>query len=331
MLLKKTIIAVTILFLSGKCILSQNTGNPGKPVAEIFTDFHYSLKQDIKTTGFSVNRAYFGYNYIADGNFSANLKLNIGNPDDVTPDIESRRYAFFREGSITYAKDRLNLTFGMTTTRLYDFQQKFWNKRYVANTYQSINNYGFVADLGVVAEYRFSDLVEVDATLMNGEGYYKLQLDNSLKPSVGITVTPANGMAFRVYGDLMKVEGLWQTTFICFAGYKNDLVTVGGEFSYKSNLDKIKGHNAFGFSATGAVSLTKKIEFFTRFDYSTSVKGPGENVQWNIAKDGEFLITGFQYTFNKYVRIALDYQGTFPKALSGEFSDLLFINSVFKF
>lgn len=329
--MRKVFITVTILLLSIKSVLSQTSVNPGKPVAEIFTDFHYSLKPDVNTTGFSVNRAYFGYTYIADANFSANIKLNIGNPDDFAPDIESRRYAFFREGSITYAKEKLILTIGMTTARLFDFQQRFWGKRYLANTYQSINNYGVVADLGVVADYKLSDLVDVDVSLMNGEGYYNLQRDNNLKPSVGITITPANGMAFRAYSDLLKVNDLWQATFICFAGFKNDLVTIGGEFSFKSNLDRINGHNAYGFSATGAVSLTKKIEFFTRYDYSTSVKAPGENVQWNIAKDGEFLVTGFQYTFNKYVKIAVDYQGKFPKDMTRPYSDQICINTVLKF
>ncbi len=329
--MKKVLIIITIILLSGNYILSQNNVPPGKPVVEIFTDFHYSLKPEVSTTGFSVNRAYFGYTYYADQNFSANIKLNIGNPDDVRPDNEPRRYAYFREGSVTYSKDKLNLTIGMTTARLFDFQQKFWGKRYLANTYQSINNYGVVADLGVVADYKFSDLIDVDVTLMNGEGYYNIQRDNSLKPSLGITITPPNGMAFRTYGDIIKVENLWQTTLICFAGFKNDLLTIGGEFSYKSNLDRIEGHNAYGFSATGAVSLTKKIEVFTRYDYSTSVTVPGEDVQWNIAKDGEFLITGFQYTFNKTVKIALDYQGKFPKDTARPFAGLIYLNTLFKF
>ena len=329
--MKKVFFTVFVLTLTSVILRSQNIENSGKPIAEIFTDFHYNLKHDSKTTGFSINRAYFGYNYIVDENFSAIIKLNIGNPDDVLPVTEPRRYAFFREASIAYRKNKLNLTFGMTTTMLFDFQQKFWGKRYVANTYQSINNYGTVADLGLVADYKVSDNVDVDVTLMNGEGYYKLQLDNNIKPSLGITFTPIKGFAFRAYGDMMKIQGLWQTTFVGFAGFKNEKVTIGAEISHKSNLVLIDGHHAWGFSGTGAISLTKKIEFFTRYDYSTSAIVPGDETQWNITKDGQFLINGFQYTFNRIVKIALDNQATFPTDKTKTISDLIFINALFKF
>lgn len=329
--MKRIFLAAFAIILMYHPLKSQNTQNSGKPIAEIFTDFHYSMKPDVKTTGYTINRAYFGYNYIADENFSATIKLNLGNPDDVLPVTEPRRYAFFREASISYKKDNLNLTMGMTTTMLFDFQQRFWAKRYVANTFQSLNNYGPVADLGVVADYKFSDIVDVDLTLMNGEGYYKVQLDNNLKPSFGITVTPISELAFRAYCDIMRMQGIWQKTFVGFAGFKNDKVTIGGEISYKSNLDLVERHNAWGLSGTGAVSLTNKIEFFTRYDYSTSVTVPGDATQWNLSKDGQFLINGFQYTFNKIVKVALDNQVNFPTDKTRSITDLVYINALFKF
>jgi hypothetical protein len=219
----------------------------------------------------------------------------------------------------------------MTNTRLFNYQQRFWGKRYVANTYQSLNGYGFIADLGFVADYKFNDIVEVDFTLMNGEGYSDIQLDNSLKPSLGITITPTREIAIRAYSDIIRTNGLWQATMVGFAGYKNDVITIGAEISYKSNLDLVNGHNAWGISGTGGVNLTKKIEFFTRYDYSTSVRSHGEIYQWNLAMDGQFLISGFQYTFNKWVKIALDYQATFPRDKTRSFSDLIFLNGLFKF
>ena len=157
--------------------------------------------------GFNLNRAYFGYNYIVNENFSATVKLNIGTPEDLAPGSVARRYAYYREASITYAKDKLNLTLGITGTRLFDYQQKFWGKRYIANTYQSLNGYGYVADLGVVADYKFNDIIEADFMLMNGEGYTNIQIDNDLKSSAGITLTPVKQLAVRVYGDYNATYG----------------------------------------------------------------------------------------------------------------------------
>jgi hypothetical protein len=330
-LLKKTILVILSVLLAGSTIKSQNSVNSGYHIAEIYADFHFNTRNDDNKTGFSINRAYFGYNYIADKNFSANITLNIGNPEDLAPGSVDKRYAYFREASLTYAKDKLNMTLGMTTLRLFNFQQKFWGKRYIANTYQSINGYGLLADLGFVADYKFSEKVEVDLSVMNGEGYTRLQLDNAVKTGLGITITPVKEVAIRVFSDLLQTQGLWQATMVGFAGFKNENVTLGAEASYKSNLDLIKNHHAWGISGTAAVSLTKKLEFFTRYDYSTSIVAPGDVIQWNIYKDGQFLINGFQYTFNNIVKIAIDNQATFPKDKTRTISDLIFINALFKF
>jgi hypothetical protein len=329
--MKKTIIPAAILFLIFTGLHSQIIENPGKPTAEIFTDFHYNAGDPGKTTGFSVNRAYFGYNYIVDENFSALLRIEIGTPEDLVSGSKPRRYAYYRDASITYSGDKLTITLGITGTRLFDYQQKFWGKRYVASTYQSLNGYGFVADLGMVANYKFSNIIEADFTLMNGEGYSNLQLDNNLKSSIGITITPIKQLAFRMYSDLMKRSGLWQNTLIGFAGFRNSFFSFGAEISFKSNLDLQKDHDAWGVSATGSISLTKKIDFFTRYDYSTSVIAPGDVAEWNYNKDGTFLVTGFQYTFNKIVKVALDYQAGFPVDASKSSSKLIFLNALFKF
>jgi len=329
--MKRTFFATVFLFLIFTWLNSQTIENTGKPIAEIYSDLHYNFNNSGKTTGFGLNRAYLGYKYFATDNFSAIIEIEIGTPEDLAAGSKSRRYAYYREASINYSKDKLNITLGITGTRLFDYQQKFWGKRYIANTFHSLNGYGFVADLGIAVDYKFSDLFQADFTLMNGEGYSSLQMDNNLKSSLGVTFTPVKQLALRIYGDLAKQSGLWQTTLVGFAGYKNDYCTLGAEISYKTNLDLISGHDAWGISGTGAINLTSKIEFFTRYDYSTSVILPGDDREWNFSKDGTFLITGFQYTFNKVVKIALDYQSTFPSDASLTSTRFLYLNVLFKF
>jgi hypothetical protein len=303
----------------------------GYHIAEIFTDFHFNMMNDANKSGFSINRAYLGYVYTVDKNFSANLTVNIGTPEDLAPGSVDKRYAYFREASLTYTNNKLNIAFGMVSTRLFSYQQRFLGKRYLAYTYQSLNGYGFVADLGVVADYKFNDKVDMDLSIMNGEGYTKLQLDNAVKTGLGITITPVNEVAIRFFGDIQETHGLWQGTMVGFAGFKNSKFTIGAELSYKSNLDLIEGHHAWGISSTGAISITSKLEFFTRYDYSTSVLPAGSETPWNISKDGQFMINGFQYTFNKVVKIALDNQATFPADKNRSVTDMIFINALFKF
>jgi hypothetical protein len=328
----KRFLSVTIFLSLGWQILYNQTVNlAGHPIAEIFTDFHLNLNDTSKTTGFGLNRAYFGFTFTPDDHFSGSVIINAGNPEDLAPGSVSKRYTYIREASLTYSNEKLKIAFGITGTRLFEFQQRFWGKRYIANTYQSLNGYGFIADLGIGIDYQMSDILKADFTLMNGEGYNKIQIDNSLRSSAGITLTSENGLAFRIYGDITRVNGLWQPMFVGFAGFRNNLVTIGTEITYKSNIDLIEGHHSWGLSGTGAIRVSQKTELFARYDYSTSVLIPQEIRKWNYLKDGTFLVIGIQYSFTENVKIALDYQGIHPYENDKERSEAVFVNALFKF
>ena len=321
------ILAVTVC----QSLNSQNLVSQGKPIAEIFTDFHFNLDDSSKTTGFGLERAYLGYNFLPAGNFSGSIIINIGNPDDISPESVRRRYAFFREASIRYTKDDLRISFGITDTHMFDFQQKFWGKRFLAKSFQSINGYGYVADLGIAAEYKFNDIWKGDVEIMNGEGYTDIQLDNGVKTSAGITFTPVKQIAVRIYGDIENPHYRWRYTLIGFLGFRNDLIMIGAEAIFKSNLDMIGGHNAWGLTGTGGVNIFKKTELFVRYDYGTSVIIPGETIRWNSLNDRRFAIIGLQYTFNENVKMALDYQGTFPYSYDKQISETIYVNASFRF
>jgi hypothetical protein len=330
--MKRLFIPVLIILTCHPVLRSQETEIKGKPIVEIFTDLHYNLKKDtLNTTGFGLNRAYFGYDFTLDKNFATTVIIDIGNPLDLALGSKSRRYAHFREASVRYTANDLTITIGITGTKIFKYQQTFWGKRYIANTYQSINGYGFVADLGLVAEYKLSDIISADVSLMNGEGYSALQLDNSLKASVGLTITPVKSLAIRLYSDLMKEEGLFQNTLVGFIGFRSDLFYIGGEASFKSNLDLTEGHHAWGVSSTGGVNITSKNELFARIDYSTSVILTGDYSGWNYQKDGTFVVAGIQHSFNKYLQAALDYQSYYPIDDTRNKSHYIFLNLHVKF
>lgn len=329
--MKKNLRLLLFSLVFSQVLNSQPVVTQGKPLAEIFTDFHCNINDTSKTTGFGINRAYLGYNFLAAGDFSSTIVLNVGSPEDLPSGSMHRRYMFIREASLAWTKDRFNLTFGVISTRLWEFQQRFWGKRYVANTYQSLNGYGFVADLGFSFGYKFNDIIKADIYFMNGEGYSDLQLDNSIKTSASVLITPTPQVAIRFYADISRPGGVLQNTLVGFAGFKNDLITIGAEVSYKTGLDLTAGHTGWGISGTGAVSIFNKTQFFVRLDYSTSVKVPGEVMQWNYHKDGKFAVGGFEYAFNQNVKVALDYQGTFPFNPEKKNSDAIYFNTLFKF
>lgn len=329
--MRRILLSLVLAVTFYQILNSQTVVNQGKPVTEVFTDFHYNINDTTKCTGFGVNRAYLGYNYTPEGNFSALIIINIGTPEDLADGAVPKRYGFFREASVIYKKEKLTVHFGMVSTRYADFQQGFWSKRYLGTEYQAAYPYGSVADLGVVIDYQLSDLLKVDLSLLNGKGYSNIQYDNSLKTAFGLTISTPNKVFVRLYGDIMKPQGVVQTTLIMFAGHKNNLFSLGAEASYKTNLDLINGHDVWGLSATGSIFLNQKSEIFARYDYAASVVVPGEELQWDYIKDNIYFIGGIQQKLSDNLRIALNFRRTNPYNPGQKTTDAIYLNAHFRF
>ncbi len=131
--MKKFLLIHITLFVFSGFIYSQVQEGTGKPIMEIITDFHLDLNDTAKTTGFGISRAYFGYNYLPGKNFSCKIILNIGTPEDLPKPAAPRRYAFFREASVTYAKDKIKLSFGIVTTNHFDLPSAVLGKKIHCN------------------------------------------------------------------------------------------------------------------------------------------------------------------------------------------------------
>ncbi|HLN21929.1 MAG TPA: hypothetical protein VK213_12625 [Bacteroidales bacterium] len=299
----------------------------GKPVTELFVNYHQYINNNDSSlvNGFAITRAYLGYNFMPEGNFTGSLLLNLANP---TP-IVQRRSPFFREASVSWSNKKLTMTLGMTSTRGTMFQQRFVGKRYISESFEIANKYTEVADLGFAVDYIINDMLEVDFTFMNGEGYNKAHIDNSIKTSAGINIKPNEKFLFRAYFDVDRPGGIWQSMLVGFAGFKSSLFSTGIEAARKTNLDLKEGHDSWGLSITAAATVTKNTELFGRYDYTTSAIAPGEPSRWNYLDDYRYSVIGLQYTFNNNFRMALNYQGTMPYA--GDNANAIFINGHFKF
>ena len=108
---------------------------------------------------------------------------------------------------------------GIIKTHMNEYQQKFLEKRYIANTLQSLNDFGYVSDIGIGLNYKFNNFIKADFNIMNGKGYSNIQFDNNLKLSAGIYITPARELAFRVFGDITKKRGLITVNYDLFCRY----------------------------------------------------------------------------------------------------------------
>ena len=75
------------------------------------------------------------------------------------------------------------------------------------------------------------------------------------------------------------------------------------------------------------MAASKKINLFGRFDNFTSVNSEDLNGDpWNIQKDGQAYIFGFEYKAVKGVKISPNFQGWNPNKDDAAFESSIYLN-----
>ncbi len=295
----------------------EDIGNPdlpkGSPILTVFANVHSGLSAEDRSSAFEVKRAYLGYGYRFDPHFSTEVKINIGSPEDTSEFSSIRQYAYFKTAALYWNKQKWTLKGGILNTEHFAIQERYWKHRYIYKSMQGEHNFGPKADLGATVIYRIHGKVELDASLMNGEGYRQLQRDDNFKASMGITCFPFERLLLRAYFDFINRE-VWQSTLSTFAGYRAKRITAGAEYNRKGNAGYAKTLNQTGLSAYLSIDINEQFEAFGRFDRLSSNRPEGYSDPWNLSKDGSAVITGIQYRPIDHVRIALNYRDWLPSA-----------------
>ncbi|MCK4663757.1 MAG: hypothetical protein KAT68_12875 [Bacteroidales bacterium] len=332
----KLFFALLQFFFIPLCLVAQNDNindfkPSGKTFGKIFSNFHTGLSDADKSSAFEITRAYFGYSYNMSKDFSATVKLDIGSPEDASPYSLLRRYAYFKVASLNYNKDALFVSFGLIELHHFQMQEKFWGHRYIYKSFQDEHKFGSSADIGLCLKYQLTDNISFDGSIINGEGYKRLQSDDTYKGTFGVTFNLANNLFTRIYYDL-TIKSETQATYSGFLGYKiKKKYSLGIEYAYKYNNDFNCDNHKYGYSIYGDYFLNDKLEIFGRYDMLNSNKIDNEDCPWNLEKDGSAIIGGIQYSPIENVKIALNYQDWYPLAKNEDNLSYIFVNVEFSF
>lgn len=286
--------------------------NKGTVYGRIFSEFNTTLSGSENQTAFEVKRAYLGYIRKLEQGFSAEIKLDIGAPNDVSSYSLLRRFAYFRNAALYYDYKQLRLEFGLIETAQFKVPESAWGYRYIFKSFQDEYKFGASADIGFKVVYK-TKYVDFDGGFYNGEGYSSLQNDNTFKGALGITARPFKGTTFRIYGDLSS-KTINQKTLSVFAGHKFEKFSIGGEYNRMYNLDFQNQHDRYGYSVYARADVFKYLNLFGRFDKIDSNLINGAEVPWLLAKDGSAIITGVEVKPIKSLRLSANYQDWYPAA-----------------
>ncbi|MFH2141444.1 MAG: porin [Bacteroidota bacterium] len=280
----------------------------GKIQTKIFSNYHTSLNDNENNSGFEITRAYFGYKYQLSENFSTELKIDMGDPNDGGEGSNLRRYAYFKTASLCYEAKKIMWNFGIIELTQFKLQENFWGHRYITRSYQEEYGFGTSADIGSGIFYKPVEKICIDFVVMNSEGYTKLQGDETYKVAMGISYLNKEGLTGRLYCDYSE-KATAISTFSGFIGYAyKQYASLGIESSLQKNYDYSNNQNIYGFSTYCNINFSEKWQLFGRYDYLNSNQLQNMDYRWNISKNGQALITGIQYSPLKNIRIAANYQ-----------------------
>lgn len=303
----------------------------GSLYGTLFADFNSGLNEQNKA-GFDMTRAILGYKYKFLPNLEAAISVDGVAGKTKSGEVKPRLYNAY----VKYKSNGFTFNAGMFSQTQFSLQQKIWGHRYVMKSAMDLYKMGNSVDLGVNASYDFSPMFSMDATVVNGEGYKEIKMDDSFRTSLGATLTLAEKFYVRVYGDFYNkgdkepasadISLKNQFSVSSFLGYKGKTTLFGVEWSKQFNNDNIKDHNYSILSTYLTQSLTnKKWSFYGRYDY---VYGQEKN-NFNWYDDQQMIAFGVEYAPVKYIKISPNFRNiNYSKKKSEQF---IFVSAEFTF
>jgi hypothetical protein len=203
-------------------------------------------------------------------------------------------------------------------------------------TFQDENKFGSSADLGVNAEIKLSDKINLNLFALNGEGYKNVQDDNGfIKIGGNLIYEFDNGFSAKIYYDSQpSIENFNLVNTGYFIGYEKEKTRIGLEYNEmlngKTYKDPSKDHSLSGFSGYISQTLSKNATIFFRYDSLGSNILSGSLDAWNSGKDGNLMILGFEHVVTKGFKLNLNYRNYNYNDTSINNKSMVFINAEIK-
>ena len=320
--MKKTILLLCTVFIMSLNVSAQE----GNPSVKIFSNLNYDISTEEGEQAFKafeIKRSYLGYSYKIDDHFSTKITFDVGSNS-----AGSAYTAFLKIASLKWmASDKLTLNSGMVGTKNFKFMEKAWGRRYIEKSAQDKYKWSNSADLGITADYKISDNLSIDAQILNGEGYKKVQDDSGLfRGGLGITYKISTKLAIRLHQDITPRSTYTDTTdsqYISSASiaYSGTNFSLGCEASLMQNENNIIANEEKSLmSIYGSYKLDENYTLFARYDDATET-----------SYEGSYTIYGVERKMAKGVTVALNMQSWTDAADGSDAENTLYLNLEYKF
>ena len=308
MMLRTTLLTLVLLLLSWNVFSQENEEYEpnGKGTIKIFTNYHSTFSNGASSKVFEIQRAYLGYQANLSEKISGRLIVDVGDPGVGNLQMT----AYLKNAYMQYQDEKFLSRIGMIGLHQFKVQEDLWGGRYLYKSFMDEHSFGPSADLGAFVAYQFHELVSLDLTIANGEGYKSIESDSILKYSLGTTLKPLSGLVFRTSYDYMGQEAVQQTLAL-YLGYSVVNLDLGAEYNYQWNHQMVQDHHLRGLSFYASYQ-SKLARIFARYDKLSSPELSGDTEPWNYGNDGQLYIAGLEFQAVRGVIITPNYQGWIP-------------------
>ncbi len=283
----------------------------GKAIINLFQHVGLTYNNgEWSPNGFQMERCYLGYQYNLNPHWKATVIFDAAE-GNTTGSIE---HVFVKNAYVEYKHKGLAVCAGIVPTINDMLAEKVWGLRYVGRTMFDLYNYGNMADLGFTVRYDVCSWFSADVSMLNGEGFRKIQLDDHYQYVLGLDFRPLKGLSVRLSGDIHPYDDpadpgsiTSRSDLHLSAGYDHRLFRLGADYN-RAILDG--GSDACdGISAYAIGKLNPKLDLYLRYDNGTKM---ANTLTYATDDDVESLMIGVDYKINKMVAVSptLQYQVT---------------------
>lgn len=293
-----------------------------KPILTVYANYHAGLGSANGESGFALDRSYIGLEAQVTERLSGKVVLDVGPTNVEGSDLE--RVTYVKNAMLAWEAGNFMLDFGLISTAQFKVQESYWQHRYIWKSFQDEYKFGSSADMGILGRYHFAEWLSADLTIINGEGYKKLNGDNKYRYAAGITAHPTKGLTLRGYYDVSgQADGgtARQQNLSWFAGYRGEGFSAGIEYNSLYNTASAENADQAGLSAYATVAVHEAWHVFGRYDDLWS------RDDWSDA-DTRAGIMGVEYTPIRQLKISPNVQWQNPRA--GKAVTFLYLNVEFR-
>ncbi len=304
--MKIRILLLTVLLGGAQLVAAQDEQPRGQAIIRAFANFHSGFGAQNDDRGFDLERAYLGYQYDLGKGLSLRGVMDIGAKTD-----GYERVAYVKHASITWKHKEWRISGGLIPTTQFHLQERLWGYRYIHKSFQDIYRFGASADLGVSVAWQPKRWIGLDAMLVNGEGYKKVQVKDGLQYGLGATFTPVEGFNIRLFAALNEQPGEDRKNvmnYAAFMGYNGERFSVGAEYNLMQNAKGIDGCDKSGVSAYSAFKINRYAAVFGRYDLLLSED------EASAAEEEHAVLAGAEFRLCKYVKLSPNFRVCIPRA-----------------